>query len=188
MRFAPFLLLAFLAAASPIADTTTEVTDLADAEVGTSLNELTPITDILDKTNSLEARGSTPGHNCKCFNGYITDENYSGVYKKTLAYSDNFADAAYIRQGTGVYFLGPSKYFLVVEVRGKNSQLLTKDRVGNIIHQLKVARGDKEVLSSPRLGVISQGNCRWGSIIYYRNRMGRELGQADVSHAIWLTG
>jgi hypothetical protein len=149
MRFAPFLLLASLAVASPIADTTTEVTDLADAEVGTSLNELTAITDILNETNTLEARGSTPWHNCKCFNGYITDENYSGVYKKTLAYSDNFADAPYIRQGTGVYFLGPSKYFLVVEVRGKNSQLLGKDRVGNIIHQLKVARGDKSCGTKP---------------------------------------
>ncbi|KAL3485134.1 hypothetical protein BJX62DRAFT_217638 [Aspergillus germanicus] len=141
MRFAPFLLLASLAAASPIADTTTEV--------ATSLNELTAITELADY-NTLEARGSTPWHNCKCINGYITDENYSGVYKKTLAYSDNFPNGGVnVRQGTGVYFLGPSKYFLVVEVKGKNSQLLHKDRVGNIIHQLKVARGDKSCGTKP---------------------------------------
>jgi hypothetical protein len=30
------------------------------------------------------------GGNCKCINGYITDENYSGVYDKSLAYDGNW--------------------------------------------------------------------------------------------------
>ncbi|KAJ5379712.1 uncharacterized protein N7496_002140 [Penicillium cataractarum] len=144
MRFSPFLLLASLVSASPLLDTTTtEVIDVAN-----SLDELTPITDLADQS-LLEARGSTPWHNCKCINGYITDENYSSVYEKTLAYSDNWATEANVRQGTGVYFLGPSKYFLTVVVKGKNSQLMTKSRVGNIIHQLKVARGDKSCGTKP---------------------------------------
>ncbi|CBF78421.1 predicted protein [Aspergillus nidulans FGSC A4] len=147
MRFAPFLLLASLATASPLLDTNTEVTDI---DVVTSLKDLKPVAELVNDSNVLEARGSTPWHNCKCFNGYITDENYSGVYEKTLAYEGNwYWGIPDVPQGYGVYFEGPSKYFLTVEVVGKNSQLLTKNRVGNIIHQLKVARGDKQCGTKP---------------------------------------
>ncbi|KAJ0419504.1 hypothetical protein BJY00DRAFT_285794 [Aspergillus carlsbadensis] len=151
MRFAPFLLLASLATASPLIDTTTtEVAHLTDLDMELSLDQFTSVADYVDDSNILEARGSTPWHNCKCYNGYITDEEYSGVYRKTLGYAKNWSNGIpNVRQGTGVYYLGPNKHFLNIEVRGKNSQRLTKARVGNIIHQLKVARGDKNCGTKP---------------------------------------
>lgn len=136
MRFtAVFISLVALAVAVPVPEKTTSDLDTFE----TTNSTVIPITEY---GNDLEARGSTPWHDCSCGTGYLTDADYSSVYTKTLSYGANF-DGSWIPSGYGVFFVGPSKNFLTVEVVGPNSQQFSRDRVGNIIHQLKVARGNK---------------------------------------------
>ncbi|KAJ5358342.1 uncharacterized protein N7496_010755 [Penicillium cataractarum] len=152
MRFVVFLTaIATLGGAAPVPDSMANAAELVRPN-----EPLVNHAGLYEVPNGLEARGSTPWHDCKCIDGYITDETYSQVYEKTLAHQANFHGGA-VTQGDVGLFGGPQKYLLGVEVVGKNSQVFSQSRVGNIIHQLKVARGDKNCGTKPVV-CWTQGN------------------------------
>ncbi|KAL4886080.1 hypothetical protein BJY04DRAFT_213618 [Aspergillus karnatakaensis] len=155
MYFPKFIIfLAALATASPVANLSPvpidEAAELALAELlGAPVTDITEISSSneLETRNDLEVRkvGTTPWAECDCYSSqFISDEEYSLVYKKTLADPrNNWSNPPTLPPNHVFSYYGPNKNFLHIFNKGSVNQKFSKSRVANIIHQLKVARSLK---------------------------------------------